>query len=223
MSEVSMASGLLLRAVKHGQEQQLMNVVQNAPVAKHLWVKGASVLSDIRGLLQGDVPGPSSMSDASKRRLDVDDDIQSWEKMSGYSEVPDDATYLAALPASAGIPPPYPDGTSPLLQVMKEAGNDSSIPFPDQVKSIHAWGNCICKTDKFVKEKISYFELIHRAKTDTDVCQYLNFIKGRFGYSPGVTPNDEKITPGKDLARFLQKYKWNPTGGPKESFSRDFK
>jgi hypothetical protein len=163
------------------------------------------------------------MSDASKRRLDVDDDIQSWEKMSGYSEVPDDATYLAALPASAGIPPPYPDGTSPLLQVMKEAGNDSSIPFPDQVKSIHAWGNCFCKTDKFAKEKISYFELIHRAKTDTDVCQYLNFIKGRFGYSPGVTPNDEKITPGKDLARFLQKYKWNPTGGPKESFSRDFK
>ena len=62
-----MASGLLLRAVKHGQEQQLMNVVQNAPSAKHLWVKGAAVLSDIRGLLQGDVPGPSSMSDASSR------------------------------------------------------------------------------------------------------------------------------------------------------------
>ena len=130
------------------------------------------------------------------------------EKMSGYSEVPDDATYLAALPASAGIPPPYPDGTSPLLQVMKEAGTDSSIPLPDQVKSIHAWGNCVCKTDKFAKEKISYFELIHRAKTDTDVCQYLNFIKGRFGYSPGVAPNDEKI---------------GSTGGPKESFSRDFK
>lgn len=222
-SEVTMASGLLLRAVKHGQEQQLMKVVQSAPHAKHLWVKGGTVLSDIRRTLRSEGPGPSSMTDASKRRFDDDDDVQSWEKMSGYHEVPDDATYLADLPLNVEIPPPFPDGSSPLLQVMKEAGSDSSIPFPEKVTTIHAWGNTLCKTDKFAKEKISYYELIHRAKTDTEVCQHLNFIKGRFSYVPGVTPADEKVTPGKDLARFLQKYKWNPSGGSKESFNRDFK
>ena len=72
-------------------------------------------------------------------------------------------------------------------------------------------GENICETEKYQTAGLSYYELVFKAKTDSDCKQYLSWIKGRFGYVQGKDHPSDKMTPGKDLARFLQRIGWTGT------------
>ena len=126
------------------------------------------------------------------------------------------------MPETVNIPPPWTDGSNPLLQVMKEIQEDVKIPIPSDIASVHEWGECICETEKYQTAGLSYYELVFKAKTDSDCKQYLSWIKGRFGYVQGKDHPSDKMTPGKDLARFLQRIGWTGTESA-TSFHRRFK
>ena len=51
-----------------------------------------------------------------------------------------DASYIASMPETVNIPPPWTDGSNPLLQVMKEIQEDVKIPIPSDIASVHEWG-----------------------------------------------------------------------------------
>ena len=160
------------------------------------------------------------MNDASKRR--VPDDTLSWENVTENGESLSDASYIASMPETVNIPPPWTDGSNPLLQVMKEIQEDVKIPIPSDIASVHTWGECICETEKYQTAGLSYYELVFKAQTDSDCRQYLSWIKGRFGYVQGKDHPSDKMTPGKDLARFLQRIGWTGTESA-TSFHRRFK
>ena len=44
------------------------------------------------------------------------------------------------MPETVNIPPPWTDGSNPLLQVMKEIQEDVKIPIPSDIASVHEWG-----------------------------------------------------------------------------------
>jgi hypothetical protein len=220
--EIELASQLLLRAAKNDQTKAIMNSIKNAPNSKVFWVSVNSALEWI----QNDVPcgsgyPGSSMTDASKRRF-PDDDAASWEQVSSNGESVEQATYIASLPEHVAVPPPWKDGTSPVLKVMMEAKEDIKVSFPPDVTDLRQWGQQLCLTEKYKDANLSYYELLTMAKNDTDVRQYLQFIKSRYGQAAEQAKSFEKMTPGRDLARFLLRYGWNSSDS-KATFSRQFK
>ena len=220
--EIPRAASLLLRAVKHGQAQHVLGFIKEAPGAKPFWAGCYHVMDAARPSgYQDPMSVPStSMNDASKRR--VPDDTLSWENVTENGESLSDASYIASMPETVNIPPPWTDGSNPLLQVMKEIQEDVKIPIPSDIATVHEWGECICETEKYQTAGLSYYELVFKAKTDSDCKQYLSWIKGRFGYVQGKDHPSDKMTPGKDLARFLQRIGW--TGAESAtSFHRRFK
>ena len=208
--EVTMASGLLLRAVKHGQSHYIMNTIRRGPQSKAYWVGGSTVLQDLHEVLMQNVPGPSSMSDASKRRMsDDDDETKSWDQVSSPHGELSEAAFMDKLSFGDGnVPTPWIQSRSPHLRAMDEVREDTSIPFPSDIQSVKTWSKCICETDKYKEENLNYDQLVQRAKHDADCKKYLKWLVDKYGFKPGVTPSDEKITPGKDLARFLQRSGW---------------
>ncbi|CAL1170381.1 unnamed protein product [Cladocopium goreaui] len=220
--EIPRAASLLLRAVKHGQAQHVLGFIKEAPGAKPFWAGCYHVMDAARPSgYQDPMSMPStSMNDASKRR--VPDDTLSWENVTENGESLSDASYIASMPETVNIPPPWTDGSNPLLQVMKEIQEDVKIPIPSDIASVHKWGECICETEKYQTAGLSYYELVFKAKTDSDCKQYLSWIKGRFGYVQGKDHPPDKMTPGKDLARFLQRIGWTGTESA-TSFHRRFK
>ena len=220
--EIDLASQLLLRAAKNDQTKVIMSSIKNAPDSKVFWSSVKSALEWI----QSDVPRgsgyqSSSMTDASKRRL-PDDDTASWEQLSSAGESVSEATYIASLPEHIEVPPPWKDGTSPVLRAMMEAKEDHRVSFPPDVTDLRQWGQQLCMTDKYKDANMSYYELIAMAKCDTEVYSYLQFIKSRYGHAAEQAKALEKMTPGRDLARFLLRYGWNQQDS-KSTFSRQFK
>lgn len=222
--EVTMASGLLLRAVKHGQSHNIMNTLRSAPNSRAYWVGGSTVLQDLHAAVMQNVPGPSSMSDASKRRLpDEDDEATSWDQVSLTREDLSEAGYMDKLSfGDSNVPAPWIESRSPHLRAMDEVREDPSIPFPSDIQSVETWGKCFCETDKYKEENLKYDQLVQRAKHDTECRKYLKWLVDKYGFKPGVTPSDEKITPGKDLARFLQRSGWKASSSD-VTFTRRFK
>ena len=208
--------------MKHGQAQHVLGAIKKAPGAKPYWAGCFHVLEAARPSGYHDLLSmpSSSMNDASKRR--VPDDTSSRENVTEHGETQSDASYIASLSETVNIPPPWADGSSPLLHVMKEIQEDVKIPMPSDIADVHKWGECICETEKYQQAGLSYYELVHKAKTDSDCKQYLSWIKSRFGYVQGKDHPSEKMTPGKDLARFLQRIGWTGVEST-TSFHRRFK
>ena len=208
--EFAVASSLLLRAVKHGQSHYIMNTIRGAPNSKAYWVGGSTVLQDLHRAVMPNLPGPSSMSDASKRRLSEDDDeAASWDKVSASREDLSEAAFMDKLSyGDSNVPAPWMESRSPHLRAMDEVREDIRIPFPSDIQSVEVWGKCFCETDKYKEENLKYDQLVQRAKHDADCKKYLKWLVDKYGFKPGVTPSDEKITPSKDLARFLQRSGW---------------
>lgn len=210
-AEVGRASTLLLRAVKHGQSHLIMETIKKAPNQKPLLVPVQHALTQIHlAMHEGyQAEPPSSMNDASKRRLPDGDDESAWE-------LPTASYAGSSIPTS-----PWPQESDPLLKAMSEYTENTSIPLPKDIPNIQMWGNCLCETDKYVKAKLSYFEMVAMGETDGDMQQYLQFIVNRYGYTPGEEIS--KLTPGRDWARFLQRYGWQKTSTTGATFTRRFK
>eukprot|EP00438_Fugacium_kawagutii_P012099 Skav209448 [mRNA] locus=scaffold2199:144696:152896:- [translate_table: standard] len=214
--EVSHAAGLLMRAVKHGQGEQVMMIIRGAPSAKGYAVGSAALVTEAQLLLSQGQPGPSSMTDAVKRR--IPDDDHAWELASDTPDKVPSEYYQGTEPSS----PPWVRVSNPLLETMQEIKEDTNIPLPSDISDVHMWGKCLVETEKYKSEKISYLQMIQMAKSDREIHQYLSYIKKTYGYVPGKTKDDEKVTPGRDLARYLQRYGWNAHGNTQLAFSRRF-
>ena len=197
--EIGRASSLLLRAVKHGQSQQIVKMIQDAPHGKPYWVNSTAVLTSVHDIVGGyPATGASSMTDASKRR--VPDDTTSWENVSATSE-----SFCAGCEAESRenltIGHECPS-------ILSEACENRKIPIPAEIKGLADWGNCICECDKYKSLCLSYFDLLDKAKWDPECSKYLSWLKNRYGYDPNNSQT-EQLTPGRDLARFLQRFGWN--------------
>eukprot|EP00435_Cladocopium_sp_Y103_P007529 s3180_g2.t1 len=106
------------------------------------------------------------------------------------------------------IPAPWIESRSPPLRALDEVRENESIPFPSDINSVAMWGKCFCETEKYKSDNLQYDQLVQRAKHDAECKKYLKWLVDKYGFKVGVTPSDEKITPGKDLARFLQRSGW---------------
>ena len=146
--EISHASGLLLRASKHGQLYLIEESMKNAPNVKQFLVSAKHSLAMASTAAGDGYPTPSGMTDASKRRL-PDDDNQSWENVSCSAATLDQATFIAGMPEHVPVPSCNKDGTNPVLRVMMEAMEDKKIPLPEGVIDLMTWGRMICETDKY--------------------------------------------------------------------------
>jgi hypothetical protein len=144
----------------------------------------------------------STMSDASKRRLSEDAkeaegeaSISDWSTcgFEGPSKV-ENACLVGALK-----PPtekPY------MLHVHRH------INPPEKNMTFSLWGNSVCQMPKVAELKLSYLELIQLASTDTEIKEYLMWVKNRYGTENTGNPKG-KITPAVDLAMFLEAVDWN--------------
>ena len=70
------------------------------------------------------------------------------------------------------------------------------------------WGNSVCQMPKVAELKLSYLELIQLASTDTEIKEYLMWVKNRYG-TENTGNAKGKITPAVDLAMFLEAVDWN--------------
>lgn len=221
-NEIARGATLLLRAVKNDQGGEILTLIENAPNAKPYQAPARFVINrstQVHGR-DPDGPAPSSMTDAAKRRHDSDDDASShWTKVSN----PDDIKPPYDFAAKEVFDTPWTQHDLLTQSVMFDAKEDVNIPKPTDVANLRAWGQCLCQCDKYKEAKLSYFEMIEMAKSDPEMRQYLQYIYGRYGWKAGVTSSTEKITPGKDLARFLQRYGWNAHQANETTFTRQMK
>lgn len=233
--EIFHAVGLLRRAVQYGQSQEIKEAIVKSASASdpnmpyHRYISEMSLIAKIADNMPEFLLQPNTfvnqhyemmqaggMNDATKRRRDVE--VASsvgeadWERVTQFSDEVPPMDHMRGAPSYAGgpgYPAPMPESSTmkmPQTPLMALTHVNTKIPIPEGM-TLERWGNEVCKMDKVVDLKLSYRELIELAKTDHSIGQYMNWIAGTFGTQKvGLLPN--KITPGVDLAFYLEAVGW---------------
>ena len=178
--EIEMAASLMCRAAQFNQVPQIMSELRFLEKSMNERPMTAMALAGMHEALGG-------MSDATKRRLDLSDDSQSFSAGSPWEFVP-----------------PSPDRSSAVDE-------NRSIPLPKGVNCLEEWGKTVCKMDKYVDRNYSYAEMVAESRPFTkaadEMNKYLSFVQNKYG-SDGGRNLPVKITPAVDLALYLDRLGW---------------
>lgn len=197
--EMHMAGGLLARAITYGQSQRLSKVIFNSIGGKPLAVNAYYFLKHT-----GEEVG--TMADSSKRQRDFD--LESWDNVTesgvnspaassraGYPDI----SYQGMMPH---VEPPFPGSGKGFTN-----DEDVTIPMPNDVANVDEWSQTVLKLPKVADLKITYGQLLERAKNDPDLSKYANYIIETFG--PHVkNKKTTSYTQGVDFAHFLCRVKY---------------
>lgn len=129
-------------------------------------------------------PPSGTMSDASKRRMDFNDE-------DGFSLV-------------SGSPPSSKElkgGQKPLTpraQDAKPSTSGNPVEFPEGIFTLQQWGATICALPKYADREWSYAEMVEVAKTTADIAGYLVWVRTSGNKSPLV----------QDLKAYLHAINW---------------
>lgn len=213
-TELSMLTGLLHRAVVHGQASEVIRRYQEsrAPKSTHVTQKHlVETCASSQGYGGSTKPAEptGSMSDASKRLRDFvdfdDESVASWDQIS----ISDVGPSVPAHPESE--------------IAFKHVNKNIRIPYG---LTLEVWSKTLCKMDRvktWDSKGLSYRTLVELAGHDFEVRKYIQWIKQAYG-SKG-TGEVAKVTPAVDLALFLECIDWTPATSTKESsetFVREF-
>ena len=155
------------------------------PVAKQMIYKGgeSSECSGSTGATTGTMVG--AMTDASKRRLPVDED---WERVDPGSEEDDDAfayqmPYGAPfLPANQLGVPPIPEADRGFSPGVAYDNVNPRVPIPRTCKTAMEWGRTLVVTPKFKHLNLTYEGLVNQALAGDDaVVHYLEWLTKTYG------------------------------------------
>ena len=198
-SEIRAVTGLLHRAVLHGQVQQLMDSYKESLARKETYVPAHAVLNTCKEATFASSSG--SMSDAAKRQRDGDllewmDDaeVEKYETYGSSYDLP------VPLPSSGN---PYGSAASksqPFMHV------NAKIPLPKNM-SIVEWGRTVCTMDKVKEKNLCYMELATMASSNDEMNGYLEWIVKTYGTQGSGKPKG-KITKAVDLAMYLEAICW---------------
>ena len=208
--EVKMATSLLARAVKFGQQRLILDGFIHQPGGlKPLAVIADAVMSEME--LSGKRDREEARDEA--ERISAGYEESEWDQLSYAGASP--KGYMGTVRGSyaAGgstIPPPMPDAESHPFENLK-------IPLPPGVSTIHEWGRTVCQLEKYKEKKLTHAQMVSQSDFDPAIYNYLCWIKNRYGIEDsGCFP--PKISPGIDLAAYLERSKFQQKG--KETFKR---
>eukprot|EP00435_Cladocopium_sp_Y103_P065222 s43_g27.t1 len=207
-TEVSLATGLLARAVKFGQQREILSGFITQPGG----LKSFAVAADA---VMKEVAAKRNRDEA--ERLSAGFEESEWDELSFNGGSPQSSSYQGGR----SIPPPMPDGRSHAHPVEESHPYENvKIPLPAGVMSVHEWGRTVCQLEKYKSKKMSYAQMVSEADFDKEIYNYLCFIKNKFGIEDtGCYP--PKVTPATDLAAYLERIKF--TAKAQESFRRVLK
>lgn len=219
--EISMCTGLLHRAVCHGQTGQIMEVIKKSQIAKQYHVPMASFLHEASQSALSydqDESPPGAMGDASKRRRDQDE----WEIATSVTSSPVRPTYAGGydpavpMPSGSAVSPQY----GPTSESVKYA--NPKIPLPPGF-TLEQWGQVMCSMPKVKALNMCYRELVQLAEQDDEIAQYLHWCKTSHGTrGSGVLKGN--LTPSSDLAMYLEATGWESSFPTKSGgFKRELK
>ena len=193
-SEIRALTGLLHRAVAHGQAQMVIETYRGSRAPKETHVPATLVMNECQQMTGG------NMSDAAKRQrdgdlLDWEQDVESIVSYGTGSDLP------VPLPSASGNP--YVSGplkNQPFMHV------NAKIPLPKDM-SIVDWGRTVCTMDKVKDKNLCYMELATMASSNDDMNSYLEWIVKTYGTQGSGKPKG-KITKAVDLAMYLEAICW---------------
>ena len=193
--ELTQAAGLLARAVKHGQESLILRKYIHEPGQnKAIATSADHVMKEI-----GDMLGKRDRDASPGPMPSAGTDDSDW------SAVTPGGSYVGNLGYAAPMSSKDMQGQAHPFENMK-------IPLPEGVDSVREWGQTICKMDKVKNRRLTYAEMVSMSEYDTEINDYLMFIQTKFGTkNTGKLP--EKITPGVDLAVYLERVKYHGSAG----------
>ena len=240
-SEVRMTTGLLYRAVCHGQAQAqaVIQTYRASVIPKRFQVGAVSLMNDVQmftGLAncakeihatqsaQLQTVSGESMTDAAKRRLDPESPHSLtesvWEELAASNAESPPMHYKI----SSGYPVPMPGyGDFPPSNEVSYVNH--KIKIPEEGMTFEQWGHTICIMDKVKALELNYVGLIKYAKHDSEIERYLGWIVNTYG-SKGTGQIRGKITRAVDLALFLEASGWraaSPSQSSQVAFTRTLK
>ena len=174
------------------------------PVAKQMIYKGgeSSECSGSTGATTGTMVG--AMTDASKRRLPVDED---WEQVDPGSEEDDDA-FAYQMPYGAPFLPANQLGVAPIPEAERGFSPgvaydnvNPRVPIPRTCKTAMEWGRTLVVMPKFKHLNLTYEGLVNQALAGDDaVVHYLEWLTKTYGpkYLEGPVRSQ-----GPDLAGYV--------------------
>ena len=238
-SEVRMTTGLLYRAVCHGQAQAVIQTYRASVIPKRFQVGAVSLMNDVQmftGLAncakeihatqsaQLQTVSGESMTDAAKRRLDPESPHSLtesvWEELAASNAESPPMHYKI----SSGYPVPMPGyGDFPPSNEVSYVNH--KIKIPEDGMTFEQWGHTICIMYKVKALELNYVGLIKYAKHDSEIERYLGWIVNTYG-SKGTGQIKGKITRAVDLALFLEASGWraaSPSQSSQVAFTRTLK
>ena len=219
-SEIGHLTGLLHRAVAHGQVQKVIDVYKGSLAMKETLVPACHLIREAELMGKSDTWGYSpkaaslamgSMSDASKRQRDGESD---WEALS----------YAGTAEVEAPMPHEAYHGGDVTRKEWFIIHSNPKISVPKGM-NIQQWGSVVCEMDKVKSLKMSYYELAKLASSNDEIAAYLRWIKKTYGTNDTGILQGKKVTRAVDLALFLEAIGWEPScdGDSEVAFIRHFK
>lgn len=189
-----MATGLLIRAVQYGQSFQLYGSFKHSLVEKSLKVPGKKLIEELQSEYDSHAEkekARGSMTDASKRRYDPEEDDASsassdWE---GLSMISQNSRPLGSA-----------------HQSKKYTYSNKNAPLPKDVTFVE-WCNSICTLKKIKHLNLTYLELVEKAESIPEIHSYLKWVKQTHGPS-SIHYLKGNMTQVMDLAVFLEAVEW---------------
>eukprot|EP00438_Fugacium_kawagutii_P028282 Skav227626 [mRNA] locus=C9358797:125:8101:- [translate_table: standard] len=216
--ELSLAAGLLARAVTHGQHSQLSNLIAQDMHHRSMTGPALAFMTKVSEEMGG------TMADSSKR---LREDGSEWgvvsppESPRGSGVIYRDGfpqAYLPSVPKSylanvQGVPVPMP-GTTRVF--VAENGEDNTVPLPEGIASVSEWACTELKLPKYKDDNMTYASFVEKSKEDPELVGYAKMLMGSYGYY-AKNKKTSKYTHGVDFAYFLCRVKFNPVS---EDFHR---
>eukprot|EP00435_Cladocopium_sp_Y103_P063752 s345_g25.t1 len=194
--ETEVVAELLHRAIVREECNAVISKIASHTHGKHVAVHAKAVVEEIQG-----------MSDASKRRLEAESEIGSWDHVISDEEEFDPS----CMPmSSAGYSKENPNDKNLKIhaaQTMRDS-HHPEVPLPPKVKDVNQWSRTIVSMKKYADFNVMYGELTKLAKTDTEASKYLGWIQKTY------TPEARKMktvkrTQAVDMAMLLKKIGWS--------------
>ena len=217
--ELSALTGLLHRAVIHGQTQQVIEAYRGSRAGLSTHVPCSAFIDEFQSATMAK-QASGSMSDAAKRQRDVDEGSE-WDRVSSV-----DPVFIPKYDIPVEIATPYPhqsaEPSTGRVHVRAFDQINPKIPLPEKM-SITEWGRVVCVMDKVKDQNLCYVEMVDVSKTSSDMRRYLSWIVKTYGTNGTGKPRG-KISPAVDLAMYLEAICWE-TQAPESdaTFTRQMK
>ena len=202
-NELRIVSGLLRRAVAHGQAHHISSLIAHQIGGKTDALPADHFLERLKDEMHG-------MTDASKRRLQG---VDEWDAVSSMPS--DEESFMWRLhgnsadgPAPSGASVGYAERPSSAVTKSAISAVDVSVKLPRDVASVEDWSKTLVKMKKYADFGMSYKELVELTKTDKEANKYVGWIQATYTPDPKDINQLNGVTQATDFARFLKKISW---------------